>query len=344
MTPWIALFFACGTPEAPTPPPPPAVAVAEPRTVAGPWTAGAHPALAADGDEVQAVWVEADVLRWSRSGDRGATWDPPEAVASDVIAGDGGQALPALVVVGEVPMVAYAAANRPWLAVRGHGEWERRALSTAERGAGVLLDLAVVDGRPLVVWLDSRRDPDHHVQDVYAWWDGQEEPVWTDGADGVCMCCRPAAGVVDGRPAVAFRDADGELREVRLLVRDDAGWTDRGVTAGGWSPGGCPADGPIFTSGGDLVVSDGRSGQRRLYRRDVALAAADDVQMLQPRPLGDELAWVEATAGASSLVAAGRVLATTPGRLEPGDPVRVGDEWWIPWQGEAATVTSAGAR
>jgi hypothetical protein len=67
--------------------------------------------------------------------------------------------------------------------------------------------------------------------------------------------------------------------------------------------------------------------------------------MLQPRALPDAslYAWVEATSGKSNFVvrdgpAAPEVVATTSGRLEPGDPVVVGGEVWLPWQGETAHV------
>lgn len=32
------------------------------------------------------------------------------------------------------------------------------------------------------------------------------------------------------------------------------------------------------------------------------------------------------------------VIATTAGRMEPGDPITVGSEVWIPWQGDVAHV------
>jgi hypothetical protein len=329
------LLLACSPAPAPEAPAADAAPMAG-RAVEGPWKGGDLPALAASGDAVHAIWLEGTTLRWAASADKGATWSDAETVATDVIAGDGGQALPGIELSGDVPMVAYASADRPWLAVRGHAGWEHRKLSTAEAGMGVLLDIALVGGRPLVVWLDTRRAAETHTSDVYAWWEGQEEVVYADGADGVCMCCRPAAGMVDLKPAVAFRDAEGDLREVRLAVRD-GGWTDRGrVTSGGWSPGGCPADGPVF-DGDQLVVSDARDGQRRLWKGD-SVVPGDGVA-LQPRALTGWLAWVSPKEDGSELFAGGKLVAKGP-RIEPGEPVAVGDEVWLPWQGERGAVVA----
>jgi hypothetical protein len=99
-----------------------------------------------------------------------------------------------------------------------------------------------------------------------------------------------------------------------------------------------------------LFVSDGRSGRRQVYqvdlRGEVPLATDDPAaQALQPRALpdGSLVVWVEAVPGESRLVARdgpGRptVLLRTDGRLEPGDPIAVRNEVWVPWQGDSARV------
>lgn len=342
--PWFSLWLACSAPPAEAPPAeappdvgPAPVAAGAPRVVDGPWRDGAYVAVAAGPDgSVHAIWVDRDVLSYARAPSPDAPFAAPERVTDGVVAGDGGQALPAIEVGPGGPVLAFARHERPHLATRGDAGFVVTPLSTATAGHGMLLDLALVAGEPLVAWLDTRRDPARHVTDVYAWWGGREHVVYADGSDGVCMCCRPAAGVIDGRPTVAFRDADGDRREVRRLSWDGAAWVDHGaVTAGGWSPGGCPADGPILADG-HVWVSDARDGRRRVYRDDVAVTDAGDA--VQPRVAAGRLLYVSAAPGALRLLADGGELAAATGRLEPGDPIAVGDRVWVPWQGERATV------
>ena len=331
---WV--WLACAHPSsAPTDAP-----AARPRVreIQGPWAAGAYATLATEDDTLHVAWLEGEVLRFASSNDRGASWSEPELVAEGVEAGDGGQMIPVLAVSATGPVLAYTHNHRPWLATRAGGAWTTQSLSVAEVGMGALLDLAVLDGNPFVVWLDTRRGPEAYTTDVYAWIDGEEEVVYVDDADGVCMCCRPEAGAFEGRPAVAFRDAAGDLREIRVLVRGAAGWEDRGVaTSGGWSPGGCPADGPLLVDG-KVVMSDGRDGTRRIYQDDVAVTSTGTSQALQPRAVGGRLFHLEAVPGEVRLVEGVDVLARESKRLEPGDPILVGDEVWLPWQGATAHV------
>jgi hypothetical protein len=252
--------------------------------------------------------------------------------------GDAGQIRPELVQLEEGMGIAYGSKKRPWLGVRYGTGWDHQLLATAEHGFANLVDIDSIEGQPLVTWLDTRRAPTSATTDVYAWWSGQEELVYQDDGDGVCMCCRPAAGTVEGKPAVAFRDADGALREIRLFVREVEGWQDRGlVTTGGWSPGGCPTDGPVF-DGDELLSSDARDGTRRVYQGDTLLSGTGDSQVSQPRVVDDVRTWVEAEGDEVRLVSGRRVLVQSYGRMEPGDPVRVGDEIWQPWQGMRGQV------
>lgn len=336
---WLLACATTGATSAPTgatsaPPAPSAdeEPAASYRAVSGPWEdGGAYLALAAGpGGEVHAAWLVDGALRYARAGADGA-WTEPEAVASSVGAGDGGQIRPVLALADSGPVLAFAVEDRPVLAARGAGGWSLRELSSAEAGIGALLDLAVVGGDPLVVWLDTRRDPEALTTDVYAWYRGAEELVYSDGGDGVCVCCRPAATAAHGQPAVAFRDAEGALREIRMLVRGEDGWADRGrVTDGGWSPGGCPADGPVF-DGEELLVSDARDGARRVYRGDEVLIAPEGAHAIQPRVAGDALFWLRASEDGVALMLGEEPLVTAAGRLEPGDPVTVGEEVWISW-------------
>ena len=64
---------------------------------------------------------------------------------------------------------------------------------------------------------------------------------------------------------------------------------------------------------------------------------------LQPRAVAGARLWVEPTsAGQRWVLDRGTGIPETvlvaPGPLEPGDPVVVGDELWLPWQGDQAGV------
>ncbi|MBM4366746.1 MAG: hypothetical protein FJ102_11070 [Deltaproteobacteria bacterium] len=315
----------------------------------GPWTAGNYLDLAARDAAVHATWVEGDTLRYARADTTSAT----ETVASGVVSGDGGQMRPEILVdkAGR-PVIVYSTATGPQVALREGDGW---TLSALGQGGGEVLLAAAYRGAALVVtWLAREGDKTTvHVGTqrpreggTYL---GFSDTVFTGGADGVCMCCKPAIHSRAEELVLAFRDADGPEREIRLMSSKEGNqWTDMGKqTHGKWSPGGCPADGPVLTET-TLLVSDARTGKRVIYevsrQEERALAPIDaTTEMLQPRALpdGSLLAWVEATPGMNRLVtrdgpSAPQVVAETAGRLEPGDPIVVGQDIWFPWSGERA--------
>ncbi|MFZ5482241.1 MAG: TolB family protein [Myxococcota bacterium] len=281
----------------------------------GPWKKGAYVDFAVAGEVVHAVWVEGDTLRYAK----GPKWSKPKTIAEKVETGDGGQIRPQVVADGTVVYTS-------------GGSVHARAAGGEDRvlGAGELVG-ADAGG---VVWLD--RSSGRSVVRV----DGVE--VYASGDDGVCMCCAPAILARPDGLAVAVRDADGPRRDVRLLVREGSTWNDRGdVTKGAWSPGGCPADGPALTSDA-VLVSDARDGARRIWK---ATAGGEEKlpllhegwQQVQPRatPDGRIVTWVEVAEGKAELVlleggSPMRVAAATS--IEPGDPVVVGSELWLPFQ------------
>lgn len=308
--------------------------------VDGPWTAGSYVDLAAGGAAVHATWVEGTTLRYTKLG------GTPGTVATGVVTGDNGQARPELAIDGQGrPVVAWSDGAHIHLSTLGT-TWTDRVLDTATAGRRELLALVVVAGEPAVAWLDLRAA----AAQVYAWSAGTEAPVFTGGADGVCMCCKPALFPRSEGLTLAFRDADGARRDVRALRLSAGTWTDLGdQTAGRWSPGGCPTDGPVMSET-TLLVSDGRSGRRRLYEvsrggERMVPAVDGEADVLYPHLLPDAswVSWVEARPGKSTLYAQDgpgvpRALVSSAGRLEPGDPVVVGTEIWQPWQGDRAHV------
>jgi hypothetical protein len=318
-----------------------AVAV-EPVEIDGPWTRGSYATVAHDGDRLHAAWLDDDdKLRYATSEDAGATWSKSRTVAHRVESGDNGQIRPELVVAATGPAVGFVRNGQPTLATLEHGRWHVRFVRSTAPGSGSLMDVGVVGGVPVVVWLDTRRDPASHVSEVRASVGDREELVYDGGSDGVCMCCRPVVADVAGIPTVAVRDADGALREARVFARDTTGaWVDQGAaTHGGWSPGGCPSDGPVVTAAGHVLISDGRTGERAVYDGDEAVVAVEGAAVVQPRSVGEHRVWVEASAGRLRLVADGVQLAEAAGRLEPGDPIVIDGALWVPWQGDRAHLT-----
>ncbi len=304
--------------------------------VSGPWMGGDYVDFAAEGSEVHAVWLKGTDLYYSHL--PGA----PVRIASAVESGDGGQIRPEVVVASGRATVLYTTAAGLYR-VSGSDAWAPHLVSP-EGARGPFLAAMAARGQEIhVVGLA------HAGAATQVFVDGKV--VFTGGADGVCMCCKPAILAEAQGWRVDFRDAEGARREVRSLTSADGlAWVDAGpATAGGWSPGGCPSDGPDRSTSA-LLVSDGRTGRRIVYSVDHtgerALPSADAAaQMLQPRsvPDGSLLAWVEAVPGENRLVvrdgpAAPAVVTRTPGRLEPGNPIVVGSEVWLPWQGAGAHV------
>ncbi len=313
------------------------IALAE--EVEGPWKGGAYVDLAVAGAEVHAVWLKKDAL-WYAAG-KGA----PELVATGVMSGDGGGIRPEVLVNAGSVTVLYSTAGALIKRLKAGNGWTEQTVSPPDVAGPFLAAIAPVAGGGAVV---AGIGGGHHRSTVFV----AGKTVYEGGDDGVCMCCKPSL-VADGSGyQLVFRDADGRRRDNRRLVSEDGlTWTDAGeVTHGGWSPGGCPSDGPVATAT-TVVVSDGRTGRRIVYEIDrageKALSALDPkAEMLQPRTLPDAslTTWVEAVPGKSTLVVRdgpGRpqAVATTAGRMEPGDPVAVGSEVWIPWQGDVAHVT-----
>lgn len=316
------------------------LSVALAAEVDGPWKAGSYVDLAVSGATVHAAWVEEKALRYATVGGAAVT------VGTGVVTGDNGQVRPEIAIDGSGrPVIAWSDGAHIHLSTLG-AAWVDRVVDGGGAGHRELLALAIVAGQPVVAWLDMRGA----TTNVYAWMDGRESLVYAGGEDGVCMCCKPALFARSDGLTLALRDADGARRDIRGLRYAGGAWTDLGdLTTGKWSPGGCPTDGPAL-SDTTLLVSDGRTGKRRVYEvsrsgERMLPAVNGDAEVLYPHVLPDAswVSWVEAVSGKSTLYARDgpsvpAALTSTGARLEPGDPVVVGTEIWQPWQGEAAHV------
>lgn len=331
-----ALLFILACPK---PPPEPEMPEPDVHVLHGPWEDGgrsltvaatapsASDSVLAGPAILVAAWVKDGDLMESTSLNSGGGWTQPTRVAEGVSTGDLGQVRPRVALARGGPVVAFAKDGQPQMARRGAEGWKVSVPSPEAKGE--LVDLMVFYGQPVIAWLDTRRG--EHLADVYAMVDGVEEPVYIDDGDGVCACCRPALGVVDGRVAVAFRDADGAGRELRMAVRGDEGWEDRGPqTHGGWAPGGCPTDGPAWL-GETPIVSDARDGTRKLYRGDVVIPGSAGWQITQPRVVNDVVIRLESSPDRNRVVVGNYPLVGDEGTMELGDPAPLGSTILVPW-------------
>lgn len=310
--------------------------------LAGPWDKGSYLDLAISSGAAHATWVEGDKLRYTVIGGTRV-----EDVATGVLSGEGGGVRPDIVVAPDgTPHIVYSTANGVHRAQRKtSGDWQQISVATG-KAKGESLTAVTLDKAGGLVVAAIVRESGHSV--VYV----NGSMAYEGGADGVCMCCKPALFTRAEGVTLAFRDADAKRRDVHWLrMSAGTGWLDLGdATKGGWSPGGCPADGPFLTET-LLLVSDARDGKRKVYevtsRGERILSPLDPAaEMLQPRALpdGSLLAWVEATPGKLNYVVQDGpntpvVVATSDGRFEPGDPIAVGTEVWLPWQGDTAHLT-----
>lgn len=113
------------------------------------------------------------------------------------------------------------------------------------------------NGGVRLFWLDGRNYESHRrmelrcttvVGNKY----GKEEVLDPD----VCTCCQTSAVMTSKGPLVVYRGhTAGEVRDIMVVRRKGAGWTDaRAVHDDGWVFPGCPVNGPAVAGNGSNVA------------------------------------------------------------------------------------------
>lgn len=148
----------------------------------------------------------------------------------------------------------------------GGANWSKPELLHAERhGSHSFLSSTVTpEGEPVFAWLDdSTGHMGLHVRR------GEEPPVTLDSE--TCECCGTAllAGP-QGEIWLAYRDAEDDVRDFRILKADRTGKgfdSGRTLSADGWKIQGCPHTGARLARGADgtlnavwFTAGDGQAG------------------------------------------------------------------------------------
>lgn len=345
-------------------PPPALEATGSP---AGPGSAVPALGVAANG-EILLAWVEHGELRLSRYADGG--WQPPTTIAEGALgnrhdppklaAGADGSLAVAWTVAhpgGGHAMNVMAAVSADGGAVWTAPTLVHRDGTATEHGFASLVPRE--PGGFELFWLDGRSGGDSALRRALLRGDGSVEGDAALDAR-VCDCC-PTDGVrlADGRAAVVYRDRSAEeVRDISLLVGDDAGWGEpRTVHADGWKIAGCPVNGPaIARAGGEPVVA-WYTGEARKVRvafagsAPIDLPASDPVGRVDVAALDDGSAYVSWVEGGSvrlqRVTPAGRegetlTVVETDGARALGLPrlVATADALWVAWT-ESSGVRTA---
>jgi len=309
-------LLAC--PKAPLAPPEPKPVV---RVIDGPWSEGKAISMAVTGPRSQdgrisgpAILMVAfvgpqDILWFTTSLDSGHGWKVPVFVARQASTGTKAQGRPEVLLALGQTQILSVSEGMPILSTRTQDGWvplllEEDAQTQAMKGM-------TWNGSTLVAWTDPRGPS------LRLWWDGEVE-VLAEGAD-LDLCSRPALGLVDDRPSVAWRQ--GGALHTRAL-NPDMEWSSAKS-----QPLQAPeCDGPIFV-GPHLVTAD--RGQLSIDGRQVETPPQLPWQVAQPRGLG---VWVEQDGSSERVFADGTPLLTTgAGELELWSPADVSGELWVPF-------------
>ncbi|WP_191621437.1 exo-alpha-sialidase [Marinihelvus fidelis] len=121
--------------------------------------------------------------------------------------------------------------------------------------------------------------------------------------DRVCDCCGTAAAVTADGPVVVYRDrSDDEIRDIMLVRRGPAGWSEPvRVHADEWRITACPVNGPaVLARGRQLVVAWFTMAADETPRVNVAVSTDSGVSFSTPVALDTgsamgrvDLAWAE---------------------------------------------------
>ncbi|MFT5586544.1 MAG: hypothetical protein ACI9VR_004143 [Cognaticolwellia sp.] len=291
------------------------------RVIDGPWSESKAISVAVTGPRGQDGRISGpailmvtfvgpnDVLWFSTSLNSGHGWKLPVFVAREVSMGIKAQGRPeVLLALGQTQILAISG-GLPVLSTRTQEGWIPTLL---EEGAQTqALDGMTWGGSTLVAWTDPRGPS------LRLWWDGKVE-VLAEGAD-LDLCSRPALGLVDDRPVLAWRQGGALL--TRALSQDFE-----------WNPvesqplQAPECDGPLFV-GPHLVTAN--RGQLSIDGKQVETLVQDPWQVAQPRGLG---VWVERDGDSERVFADGTPLLTAgEGELELWSPADVSGELWVPF-------------
>lgn len=132
-----------------------------------------------------------------------------------------------------------------------------QAISHSFQGAGV-----APDGSLHVAWLDAREGLERGTAGITGgttalWYTGSRDggKTWSKNlrvAKGVCPCCRPGFGFVNGQVVVAWRGVEsGDMRDIFFARSSDGGAAFSApalLARDGWKIKGCPHVGPSLTA------------------------------------------------------------------------------------------------
>jgi hypothetical protein len=319
-------LLAC--PKAPLAPPEPKPIV---RVIDGPWSESKAISLSVTGPRGQDGRISGpailmvsfigpkDILWFTTSLDSGHGWKVPVFVARESSTGSKAQGRPeVLLSLGQTQILSISG-GMPILSTRTQDGWTPTLLQ--EGAQTEALDGMTWDGSTLVAWTDPRGPS------LRLWWDGEVE-VLAEGED-LDLCSRPALGLVDELPVLAWRQ--GGALHTRALS-EDMEW----LPAQSLPLDAPDCDGPLFV-GPHLVSAN--QGQLSIDGKQVETALEAPWQVAQPRGLG---VWVERDGASERVFADGTPLLTAgEGELELWSPADVSGELWVPFT-TASGLTVAG--
>lgn len=204
------------------------------------------------------------------SADYGKTFSPPVAIneervpiraqseyRSQIVVDSAGRIYVAYPAFGLQPWTTYLSVS----ADRGQHFSPPEPLSDQARVANSFETVLALDGKNRLhaFWHDERGSASeasgnaifHSVRDAGGNFLESNRKV----ADGICGCCRLAAGFdADGQPVLVFRNIyPGNIRDHELLKAkpDGAGWIRSRVSQDDWQIEACPVHGPALAVGPD---------------------------------------------------------------------------------------------
>lgn len=105
----------------------------------------------------------------------------------------------------------------------------------------------------------------------------------------ICDCCQTAAAVTADGPVVVYRDrSEREIRDIKLVRRTAAGWSEPIVVgADGWEIDGCPVNGPVVAASGRNVAVAWFTGGAPAVRVQIAFSRDGGATFGKPLILDD---------------------------------------------------------